>query len=928
LSDSSFWQRLLAPFRRQPKDLVRPDDPMRYWGRFRPHIQAAGIVVTNDTALEISVVWACVTAITNAIASCRWNVYTLDAKGQRKNLAEDPLSYLLNVRPNDDMPAIALREVLLFSATTWGNGYAEIVKSLNGKITSLWPILPHRVQPRRDPETLKLYYEVAEQNGGMVRLEPEQMFHIRGPGITGLMGDNTVARAALSMSLAAAQERFASTYFGNNTQIGGVIEYPKKMSDEAHKNLKDGWEDVHKGPDKAHKVAILEDGAKWVQGETKASDAQLVESRKFQIEEICFLPGTQVITARGPEPIETVAAGDMVLTHKGRWRRVRNAMSRAYEGPVVTVRAKGLLAVTATANHPFFAQGVEPSREHAIGPDGEAQWVAAGDLRPSIRNAAGDRSRQPFHCLTMPRLTGEVAAVDLADYVGAGAVVEGDTIKASANHRATPVIRKPEMGYSLGWLCGLFLADGSATDHQVVFYLGAHETDATAELTARLDSVFGVGCTTVTTPGNVARTVVSNRVLSDFFSRFGHASHEKAMPEWCLSAPPAFRDGMIDGLVAGDGCVSRGYTLLRTTSLALAWQTRLLLWAVGRNGNLESRPSADWKIEGRSGPSRDMHTVSWRTSPARRGSMGVADGHVYFALDHAETWTHSGTVHNLEVEEDESYTTVGGAVHNCRWFGVPPHKVQHLDRATFNNIEHLSIEFVRDALTPWAVRMEQEADFKLVPTRGLRRQTKLDMGWLTHGDFKSRMEGYQMGRRMGVYSINDILHREGENTIGAPGDTRIVEINMQTLEQLEAGANLPSKGGGDGGGNAPAGDGTDTGDDGQGGDGADGVGGAPANIATDALTLLFAATLERYQSRLTNREADLRRGGASDQKVGHHLAEERVKLRPWVLEQAADAMGLAMIGPEAVLLSLDLIDNGTDPRVAAERLVAQGKRAA
>lgn len=557
MSDPSFWQRLLSPFRRRPQDLVRPDDPQRYYRRFLPYAQAAGVVVTNENALELSVVWGCVTAVVNGIAPSRWNVYTIDAKGQRKNLPDDPLSYLLNCRPNDDMTAIALREVLGFSALTWGNGYAEIGKSLSGKVTALWPLLPNRVQPRRDPETLEMYYDVQQQDGAIVRVPADRMYHLRGPGISGLMGDNLVARATMSMSLAAAQERFASTYFGNNTVIGGVIEHPKKMSPEAHERLKTSWADEHKGPDKAHGAVILEEDAKWHPYEVTAQQAQMVESRKFQIEEI------------------------------------------------------------------------------------------------------------------------------------------------------------------------------------------------------------------------------------------------------------------------------------------------------------------------------------------------------------------------------------------CRWYGVPPHKVQHLDRATFNNIEHLAIEFVRDALTPWAVRLEQEADFKLVPTRGLHRQTKLDTGWLTHGDFKSRMEGYQIARQTGLYSINQVLHREGENTIGPLGDTRMVMANMQTLEQLEAGvfAPKPGGGGGDAGGNTAAGDGTDTGTGG--GDdttgGGDGVGGAPtshADVATDALVLLFSSTLERYDARLEAREKDLRRGGASDKKVAQHLAEERVKLRPWVVEQAQAAMSLAGADQMTLLLAVDAIDNGLAPRAAAQRIVATGKKAA
>jgi len=120
----------------------------------------------------------------------------------------------------------------------------------------------------------------------------------------------------------------------------------------------------------------------------------------------------------------------------------------------------------------------------------------------------------------------------------------------------------------------------------------------------------------------------------------------------------------------------------------------------------------------------------------------------------------------------------------CRWFGVPPHKIMHLLRATFSNIEHQSIEVVVDSITPWAKRLEEEADYKLF---GLNRggfYTKLDLKGLLRGDFKTRAEGYKLLREMGVLSVNEIRVLEDMNPIGDEGDKRIVPLNMTTLERL------------------------------------------------------------------------------------------------------------------------------------------------
>lgn len=120
----------------------------------------------------------------------------------------------------------------------------------------------------------------------------------------------------------------------------------------------------------------------------------------------------------------------------------------------------------------------------------------------------------------------------------------------------------------------------------------------------------------------------------------------------------------------------------------------------------------------------------------------------------------------------------------CRWFGVPPHKVMHLLRSTFSNIEHQSIEVVVDSITPWVIRMEQEADFKFFGQNRAGLFTKMDLKGLLRGDFKSRQEGLQIMRRNGVINANDWARLEDMDEIGAGGDLYIVEGNMTTLDRL------------------------------------------------------------------------------------------------------------------------------------------------
>lgn len=260
---------------------VNPRDYTGFWW----HRSPAGVRVTAEDAFQVSVFWACIDAIMKAVACSPWQIFQHKPNGDRELLVTDSLAYILNVRANQDMTAISAKEAILIAALSWGNGYAEIVRSA-GKVTQLYPITPDRVVPERD-ENGNLKYRVQNDNGSVVYLDQMDMFHLRGPGITGLVGDNVVSKAVHSLGLAIAAERFGETYFGNNTEVGGVLKTANKLDDNAYNRLKTQWAERHSGPGKSFRPAILDNGLDWTATTTKAQDAQLIQTRKFQIEEIC-----------------------------------------------------------------------------------------------------------------------------------------------------------------------------------------------------------------------------------------------------------------------------------------------------------------------------------------------------------------------------------------------------------------------------------------------------------------------------------------------------------------------------------------------------------------------------------------------------------------------------------------------------------------
>lgn len=740
----------------------------------------AGVYVTPDNAMQNAAVWGCVTYLSRTVAQLPWRVMREVAAGGSEISRAHPVDYLLSQRPCPDMGSFTWRQTILGHALLWGNGYAEIERDARGVPVALWPIHPSRVTVKRGTDN-ELYYEVTNSDGILGAMD---VFHVRGFG-DGMVGFGVIEYAAQSIGWARATELFGASYFGEGMNPTGIIEVAKGLTAPAMEVLRQQFKKLYSGP-KGEKTAILDAGMKFTKISSSPEESQFIDVRQHQVEEICFVAGTDVLTPWGPKPIETIEAGERVLTHRGRWRRVTNVMARHYVGKVVTVAAKGQEPVTATANHPFYALNLKPNRSHRTTIVGDASWVAAEDLVAGGRNASGNRNRLAYHAVTQPKLKHDVSitGIDLAEWAGPFALIDDLTVRASENGRATACARRITADYEFGWLCGLFAADGSTSEKQTIFYLGAHETELTQTLESRLARVLGVTPATTITEGNVARTVVSHRVVSAMFSDFGHTAHGKALPGWCMAAGSDFQRGLIDGLVDGDGCEYHGRTLLRTTSRALAWQTRVLLWARGIHGSMFSAAEGEWVINGRSGKSREIHTVEWRGAIERFGSAVDSGDVLGFRIDETKHSTFSGLVYNLEVEEDESYTTVGGCVHNCRWFGIPPHKIQHLLRTTFSNIENQAIEVVVDTIIPWVKIFEEEANYKLFGANRPGFFTKMNLNGLLRGDSASRAAFYKSMRELGVMSVNEIRGLEDMNPIGPEGDKRIVQMNMTTLERI------------------------------------------------------------------------------------------------------------------------------------------------
>lgn len=244
---------------------------------------ASGMQINEISAWNISAVYACIRIISETVGSLSLITYKQD--GDKKTRATDhPIYSLLHDSPNSEMTAMVFRETLQANLLSWGNAYAEIQRNGIGRAVALWPILSSKVIPERVDN--RLLYRVKNDNGTERYLDPYQILHIPGLGFDGISGQSPIRLARESLGLTAAAEEFGASFFGNGAHVGGVLEHPGRLNPDTIKLLRKSWEEIHQGSDNAHKVAILEEGMKWSQTTIPPNDAQFLETRKFQVEDI------------------------------------------------------------------------------------------------------------------------------------------------------------------------------------------------------------------------------------------------------------------------------------------------------------------------------------------------------------------------------------------------------------------------------------------------------------------------------------------------------------------------------------------------------------------------------------------------------------------------------------------------------------------
>jgi len=386
----------------------------------------------------------------------------------------------------------------------------------------------------------------------------------------------------------------------------------------------------------------------------------------------CVVPGTPVTTSRGLVSIEDVCQGDRVLTHKGRWRKVTGTTKRRHEGEVLRIKPRGGAAFSVTSEHPVWSSSARIETETRSN-----RVICAGDweFRSAVEIAPGKLASGSLLQFTVPKEK------------------HGEGIPSFNNK----IVESHELDVAM--LVGLYIAEGSVGGDRHVVNVALHEREEHLGefFRAKMREHFDANCSPHRGSGKCVVWTAWSRDAYYTFQRFGSGAG-KEMPWAWMDLSPEFREHVVRGWLMGDGCYisQRGRANLEGASISRGWleQARITLWENGYLASMRAHEKGgpkhvfgkicqiqkSWKLKltqtdsvrflERATALEHEHWGSILSRPEWKSGrtntpMFLYDGHVLAKVSRAERVAYEGDVHNLHVEEDESFCVEGIAVHNC-----------------------------------------------------------------------------------------------------------------------------------------------------------------------------------------------------------------------------------------------------------------------
>lgn len=243
----------------------------------------AGITVTHAGSLRLPAVWQAVSLISGDIAKLPCLIYRR-GKGEERRIDRRHSAYgILRWKTNSEMTAFFFWRTMMVQALIWNHAFAYIFRDGGARPLEMVPLLPDRTFPTRRKGTLWIVTEIDQK---LTWLRPEDVLHIKGISLDAIDGCDMLDRMRNSFAIGLAAQKFASKFFANGANAGGVLTHPGKLSAKAEKNFKESFEEKHAGLDQAHRTILLEEGARWTRTQVAPDEGQMLETRKDEVKNV------------------------------------------------------------------------------------------------------------------------------------------------------------------------------------------------------------------------------------------------------------------------------------------------------------------------------------------------------------------------------------------------------------------------------------------------------------------------------------------------------------------------------------------------------------------------------------------------------------------------------------------------------------------
>jgi len=240
----------------------------------------SGLVLSDERAMSLSAVWSCVRLISETVGSLPVGVYERTTDG-RKASDTHFLYRLFRESPNDLMDPLTFREAMTLQLALWGNAYAKIERDGKGDPTSLTPLRADRMTPVKEAGTVTYHYE---KSGGTHIFAKQNIFHIKGMSIDGIVGMSPLGYARHTMGISASADMYASKSFSTGGVPRGVLTVDRILTSDQREALRRIYEGIN--VKESSGTWVLEGGTQWVPTQIPPDDMQMLQSRQFQLAEI------------------------------------------------------------------------------------------------------------------------------------------------------------------------------------------------------------------------------------------------------------------------------------------------------------------------------------------------------------------------------------------------------------------------------------------------------------------------------------------------------------------------------------------------------------------------------------------------------------------------------------------------------------------